>query len=654
MLCQADDCSEFQNCITMKKLLLGWAFCVLVLSASAQQVVKGLTAANGQYIGFLEYKPTDYGIDPSIKYPLIVFMHGIGERGNGTSQIWSVAANGIPKYINAGHPMRFFWNGKWETFLVLSPQLSSSYGDWVDFYTEEMIKYAKANLQIDTNRIIVTGLSLGGGGAWKYSTSSLAHAKEIAAVATVCGTCSAVTPANIAIANLPLWAFHASNDGTVGPGCTYSQVASVEAANPAIAPLMTIYSSGGHGIWDRAYDTAYNWQNPNIFEWFLGQNKSLPVNKLPVSNAGPNITISNSPGTVNLSGINSTDTDGSILRYIWRKVSGPSAGTIVTPISTNGFTTITNLSLAGTYVFELKVVDDRASTAVSTVTVTVTSGTVSNIPPVTKAGNDLMTATSTAQLNGASSYDPDGNITSYQWSKVAGPGTYALSSTSIASPELSFLLLGDYAFELQATDNAGATTRDTVYIHSTASILPVEWTYFNVHRVTAGRKLIWATQAEFKNDRYELQRSSDGVHYQHIGEVKASGTAIGNRQYEFTDATDQSGKLFYRIRQISFDGSSSYSGVVSINELARLAGSLELYPNPAAKFVRVSISRPETGKTAVTVYSVDGRKLINTSLMKEAETISTTLNLDHLAKGTYLLKISIGDTVQEFRKLVKQ
>jgi hypothetical protein len=66
------------------------------------------------------------------------------------------------------------------------------------------------------------------------------------------------------------------------------------------------------------------------------QNKSLPVNVLPVSNAGANVIISRTPGTVNLSGALSSDADGNIVRYIWRKVSGPATGNIITPVSTTG------------------------------------------------------------------------------------------------------------------------------------------------------------------------------------------------------------------------------------------------------------------------------------------------------------------------------
>ena len=84
-----------------------WMCCFILLIASssnAQQVARGLTASNGVYIGFLEYKPVDYDLNPTTKYPLIIFLHGIGERGDGLGQLGMVAANAIPKYPNSPFP----------------------------------------------------------------------------------------------------------------------------------------------------------------------------------------------------------------------------------------------------------------------------------------------------------------------------------------------------------------------------------------------------------------------------------------------------------------------------------------------------------------------------------------------------------------------
>ena len=60
--------------------------------------------------------------------------------------------------------MRFTWNGKSESFIVLTPQLSKKYGNWQNFYVDESISYAIRTLKVDPDRILLTGLSLGGGG----------------------------------------------------------------------------------------------------------------------------------------------------------------------------------------------------------------------------------------------------------------------------------------------------------------------------------------------------------------------------------------------------------------------------------------------------------------------------------------------------------
>src|SRR3982751_1402175 len=137
----------------------------------SQQVAKTIPSSSSPegLIGFLQFTPPDYG---SQKHPLIIFLHGIGERGNGTSQINSVANNGTPYYCARGASMKFTANGQTSSFVVLSPQLSTQYGYWPTYYVKEMIAYAKANLQIDPNRIYITGLSLGGGGTWRSITET--------------------------------------------------------------------------------------------------------------------------------------------------------------------------------------------------------------------------------------------------------------------------------------------------------------------------------------------------------------------------------------------------------------------------------------------------------------------------------------------------
>lgn len=338
----------------MKKIIV--MVCLIVpFIASAQLTAKRIKAANGQYIGFYQHTPSGWSTSTA-KYPVIIFLHGVGERGNGTTELYRVKNVAIPKYIDRQtKTMKYYVNGKWQTFVVVCPQLSASYGSWQNFYVDEMIKYAVNNLKGDPNRIILTGLSLGGGGVWKYASASSANAAKLAAIVPVCGTSAMSNAYNIASNKLAVWAFHSVNNPRVSAAYTKAAVDKINAANPRYKALYFPYTLATHSIWDMAYDDVYKYQNPHIFEWMLAQNKALAVNATPAVSAGADVTIYRSSGKAVVYGKGS-DVDGTMWRFLWKKVSGPSAGTILDP--KNKTLTVTGLTTAGTYVYELKGVDN--------------------------------------------------------------------------------------------------------------------------------------------------------------------------------------------------------------------------------------------------------------------------------------------------------
>ncbi len=469
--------------LSMKTLSLWLGLIGISLSVYPQQVAKSITGTNGQFIGFLEFKPSDYG---SQKHPLIIFLHGIGERGDGTTQIQNVTANGIANLCARGASMRFTVGGQTSSFVVLSPQLSASYGSWPSWYVEEMIKYAKANLQIDPNRIYVTGLSLGGGGVWTYAFTSYANSAQVAAIAPVCGTddgWDANACASAGASNLPIWAFHCKDDGTVA----YTNTQHVQltlswncgAMTPA--PRFTYYLSGGHsGAWINAYDTGHITRpvdsslvktgastsvnftaNPNIYEWFLMQTRSAtPVPVVPVAVAGADQSVTLPVATVTLNGSGSYVSGGSISSYQWTNISGPTIPAIAS--AGQAVTAVSNLTTAGVYKFQLTVTSNTGATSTSIVTVTV-NGVVNQTPSSNPGGDQTITLpTSSVSLDGSNSSDPDGNITAYAWTQVSGPSQASFTNANAAKATASNLVQGTYRFQLLVTDNAGATAASTM------------------------------------------------------------------------------------------------------------------------------------------------------------------------------------------------
>ncbi len=356
------------------------AICVLSIlltfQLSAQRTAKSIDGPNGK-IGFYQFLPSDYK-EEGDKKPLIIFLHGIGEKGSGSEEdLEKINCCGIPRYIDLGHPMKFTWNGKTEGFVILYPQLYSYYGTWENYYVDAMLNYALEHLNIDTNRIFLTGMSLGGGGTWVYTSSSLSNAKKFAGIAPVVSPCFMGNGCNIAAANLPIYAVHALDDDKAHYTCTTESIKSIIDCGTKALPNIVMFDNGGHFVWKKkSYDTAYNYFNPNMFEWMLAQNRTLPPNIKPVARGGKDITISSTKGKVSFDGSSSTDADGKILRHVWRKISGPPYGFLLDEATVTP--TVTGLTMPGVYTYELRVVDDRAEWDTDRITVTVVDGNVLN------------------------------------------------------------------------------------------------------------------------------------------------------------------------------------------------------------------------------------------------------------------------------------
>ncbi len=183
------------------------------------------------------------------------------------------------------------------------------------------------------------------------------------------------------------------------------------------------------------------------------------VNQAPTANAGldANITLPTNTASLNGSG---TDVDGTIAAYQWIKIAGPAAGII-----SNATAAVTSASalVQGTYRFELRVTDN--SGAIDTDTIQVIVNPAANLSPTANAGLDvnITLPTNTTSLNGSGT-DPDGTITAYQWTKIAGPVAGNISNATAAVTNATALVQGTYRFELRVTDNSGGIARDTVQV----------------------------------------------------------------------------------------------------------------------------------------------------------------------------------------------
>ena len=456
--------------------LVASALLLIYAPAFTQQVQVAKTIPNSSspdgLIGFLEFRPSDYG---SQKHPLIIFLHGAAEGGNGTSDIGKVAWNSLPNLLSTGKAsMRFTYNGQTSSFVVISPQLSSSFFYWPSFYVRDIISYAKANLQIDPNRIYVTGLSLGGGGVWRVISDAQnldpSFDAGLAAAAPICATgeeSDADYCRTVGANHLPVWAFHSMDDINVPVSVTQHVEAVSKACGVTPAAKFTYYQVGGHGgAWINAYDTGHITRtvsdgssftaNPNLFEWFLSNTRSGTGTNTPpsISVSGPQ-TIVLPASTVTISGTGTGTNGATISSYSWAQSSGPSTATIVAPGSSS--TAINGLQ-QGVYIFTLTVKDNHGLTNSAGVTITVNPAAGANQPPVSNAGTaqTITLPVNSVTLDGSASTDPDGKIVEFYWGQSSGPSSSSVANNFAMSTTANNLVQGVYTFVLQVKDNAGA------------------------------------------------------------------------------------------------------------------------------------------------------------------------------------------------------
>ncbi|RYZ93974.1 MAG: T9SS type A sorting domain-containing protein [Sphingobacteriaceae bacterium] len=186
--------------------------------------------------------------------------------------------------------------------------------------------------------------------------------------------------------------------------------------------------------------------------------------------------------------------------------------------------------------------------------------------------------------------------------------------------------------------------------------LPVDLISFNVNKLgNATAKLDFATAWEVNNRGFEVERSTNGVYWTNIGFVQGNGNANHIINYSFTTslAGINSPVVYYRLKQVDFNGQFEYSAIRTIR-LNNAAAKVEsIYPNPAQNKVTVSLEGIAAGETAtISIMDMAGKIVISAKQIAEEGNFSLDLNLDNLQRGNYIVNISSA-SVNSNAKLIK-
>jgi predicted peptidase len=202
---------------------------------------------------YLLHLPAAYETDPAQRWPLILFLHGGGERGTDQHML---KIHSIPMIVEQQPDF---------PFVVLSPQCPAD-SSWVEELDalDALLETICETYRVDRGRLYLTGPSMGGMGTWSYA---VAHPDKFAAIAPICGGLRYVNPQRACVLKeLPVWVFHGAEDPIVPIAMSQVLVDALEGCGGNVR--FTIYPGRGHDVHVETYD------NPELYKWFLAHRRA--------------------------------------------------------------------------------------------------------------------------------------------------------------------------------------------------------------------------------------------------------------------------------------------------------------------------------------------------------------------------------------------
>jgi len=218
---------------------------------------------------YLLFVPKDYKADGK-KWPLMLFMHGLGECGDDDLRL--VKTHGPAKIVESRAEF---------PFVLISPQcpppnpwapgkpypktsdeiVNLVRQAWDPDQLVQLLEHVSSKLNIDSDRVYVTGLSMGGYGTWRLVAK---YPERFAAAAPICGGGDPGTMAK-PLASVPIWTFHGAKDPTVPLEESQEMVDAVKRAGGDVK--LTVYPEVAHNSWTQAYD------NQALYDWLLAHKR---------------------------------------------------------------------------------------------------------------------------------------------------------------------------------------------------------------------------------------------------------------------------------------------------------------------------------------------------------------------------------------------
>ncbi len=585
--------------------------------------------------GYYEYLPEGYDTQPDEDFPLVIFLHGLGELGNGNNDLSKVTKNGPPKKLKGDFDL---------PAIVISPQSTVW---WKNATLDSFLEWLVVNYRIDESRVYMTGLSMGGGGTWDYAVS---YPEKLAAIVPVCGASTVKNPESLV--DMAIWAFHNSGDSKVSVNNTYGWIEGIE--NAGGSPKMTIYDKTGHDAWTDTYDDHKMW------DWLFAQD-NIPSG-IHISHASIYPSI--------ISGKKGADFE----IFIFANDDNGEVENVEADLSSMGMSPSTLLSKLNDTAFYFQGVLSKKLEAANY-----------NIP-ITLTDNEGNTETiekkllcTNASLSSDSNFDSiyinltKGVTQGSPWNNIDGSPVHVQQVTnfvSVSGTEYSFWFTS--AGEWGGYSEWGAVTGDNSGIYPD-NVLNVNWYVDN----TTGKiifqnlypdilysfTLFGSRKDATKNKKGEFDingikktlkagsNTQNTVHYKDIipngnGEIVVSIKKVQGNDHGFF------GAIVMGMMQNSAYEKPNLPDKSTVIVDGNISNSdpLNLYPNPFIDGFEITLNQEGETIEEVLVFDMSGKRIDNTEYYSDQ---TANVNIPAATKGIYVVRVITSLNIYH-RRLIKQ
>ncbi|MEN0006434.1 MAG: T9SS type A sorting domain-containing protein [Bacteroidota bacterium] len=183
-------------------------------------------------------------------------------------------------------------------------------------------------------------------------------------------------------------------------------------------------------------------------------------------------------------------------------------------------------------------------------------------------------------------------------------------------------------------DISGPGIPDQIISCNAALALPVELIHFTAQEVDKEVQLTWQTASEINNDYFLVERSVDAKQWEAIDVVQGNGTTDRLSSYETVDASPIATTLYYRLKQVDFDGAFEYSPIEVVNRSSASTTDGIAFPNPT----RTSVNIPHEEGSPIQVFDHLGKEVTGAINWSKVNETSMNIDLRGLASGAYYVR----------------